>query len=157
MSGKEIFFINEMYLEKSNYNLCLGDDIYAASYQERIVLGPIQFDDQNGKAKFSKKSISIPSSEYVNLINAVDKAYKCFENEKSEAWEILVYMYTKVHHLMARYEIWEDEAVFKLVIKWNFVNDNGWNRLVTDGIKQPIDTSQLLDKQWLHLKRGAYL
>ena len=157
MSGKEIFFVNEMYLEKSNYNLCLGDDLYAGSYQDRITIGPIQFDEQTGKAKFSKKSITIPSSEYVKLINAVDKADKSFEDVKSEPWESLVYMYTKVHHLMARYEIWEDEPTFKFIIKWNFVNDNGWNHLVIDGVKQLIDTSQLLDKQWLQMKRGAYL
>ena len=53
MSAKDLFFVTEMYLDKANYNICLGDSLYAASYQDRIILGPIEFDEKSGKAKFS--------------------------------------------------------------------------------------------------------
>ena len=150
MSAKDLFFVTEMYLDKANYNICLGDSMYAASYQDRIILGSIEFDEKSGKAKFSQKSITIPSSEYVNLINVIDKAYKWFEGDDSvplPPYETLIYRYSKVHHLYAKYEMWQDEPTFKLVIKWNFANDDGWNRMVANGSKKPIDTSQLLDKQ----------
>ena len=60
---KDIFFVSEMYLEKANYSLCLGEDIYVGCFQERILCGPIQYDEKSGKAKFSPKAtIAIPSS-----------------------------------------------------------------------------------------------
>ena len=57
---------------------------------------------------------------------------------------------------MARYDIWDEEPVFKLVILWNFGNDKTWKQLVAKGDKKAIDTTDLEDKDWIHMKRGAY-
>ena len=65
----DILYINDKYLEKANYNLCVGDNLYVASYQEKILLGPIQYDDVTGKAKFTKKSVTIPSLQYVDFVS----------------------------------------------------------------------------------------
>ena len=161
MSIKDIFFVTEMYLEKSNYHLCLGENIYVGCFHERIILGPIQFDQTSGKAKFSPKSITIPSSEYLTFISVVDKAYKYFESEdeavREGSWERFCFKYSKVHHLLAKYEVYEEEPTLRFIINWNFVNDTNWNKLVSLRLKHEIDTSELLDKEWIHLKKGANL
>ena len=156
-ASKDLLYVNEKYLEKSNYNLCLGDNIYAASFTEVLCIGNIEFDQNSMKAKFSKKSIIIPSSSYSDLVMAVERAHRCFETKQVEEFQSLIYKYSKVHHLVAKLDTWEDELLFKLNIIWNFVNDKSFNRLIDDGLKQAVDTSQLVDKQWLHLKRGVYL
>ena len=59
----------------------------------------IQFDEKSGKAKFSPKAtITIPSSEYLTLINVIDRAHKCFESEeatvKEGSWETFIFKYS---------------------------------------------------------------
>ena len=120
------------------------------------------FDEKSGNAKFSPKAtVTIPSSEYLTLINVIDRAHKCFESEdptvKEGSWETFILKYSKVHYLMAKYEKFEGEMALRFVIRWNFVNDTNWNRLVARGIKDAIDTSELLDKEWTNLKKGANL
>ena len=156
MAAKELFHASEKYLEKSTYNICLGEDLYAATFQERLILGPIEFDNQSGKAKFSKKAITIPSTQYPELVKVLKRVITSFQAGETAPWETLLYKYSKLHLLMARYDIWDDEPVFKLVILWNFGNDKTWKQLVAKGDKKPIDTTDLEDKDWIHMKRGAY-
>ena len=156
----DFLYVKEKYLATSEYFLCLGDNIYAASIQEAIILGPIHFDVNNGKAKFSTKSVIIPACEFVTLVDVIHKAHKSFEDEKGASerpWDALIYPYTKFHHLIAKFEMFEGEATLRLSIKWNFAEDPNWNQLVAEGSKKPIDTSELVDKKWLHLKRGFNL
>ena len=69
--ASDILYINEKFLEKANYNLCLGDNLYVASFHERLILGPIEFDEVSGKAKFSKRAITLPSSQFVDFVRVV--------------------------------------------------------------------------------------
>ena len=153
----EYFFNKETYLEQTYYHICLGDDLYAASIQEAIILGPIQFDELSGKAKFSARAVVIPACEYVTLVNVIDRAHRSFEEGELGDWEELVYKYSHTHHLKARFEMLENELTLKFLVKWHFAEDTKWNKLVAEGSKKPIDTSKLANKQWLQLKRGAYL
>ena len=129
----DILYINDKYLEKANYNFCLGDNLHVASYQIRILLGPIQFDEVNGKARFSKKSATIPSSQYVDFVRVVERANASFDAKDSIPWETVLYKFSKTHHLIAKFDIYEEEPVFKLLIKWNFDNDRSWKKLVDQG------------------------
>ena len=47
--------------------------------------------------------------------------------------------------------------MLKIIIKWNFKNDRSFQNLVEQGLKDPIDTEKLLDKEWLFLRRGVFL
>ena len=150
----DFYFPKEMYLDACNYHLCLGDDYYIASIQESIIIGSIQFEEKSGKAKFSSRSLIIPACEYVNFVNVIDKAYRSFQGTGEERpWEILLYSYSRYHHLYARFEMCDGEVTLKLFIKWNFAADVNWNSLVSQGAKKPIDTSKLKDKEWLHLNK----
>ena len=80
----DFYFAKDMFLDQTSYYLCLGDDCYVASIQQDIILGPIQFEDQSGKAKFSSRSIIVPACEYVNLVNIIDKAYRSFKGTGEE-------------------------------------------------------------------------
>ena len=152
------FFVKEKYLDDARYSLGIGDGYYIASLQEAIILGPMLYEENSGKAKFSPKSIIIPACEYVTFVNVIDKAYRSFEGgEVTTPWDMTVYLYSKVHHLKAKFESWDGEKTLKFGIKWEFANDHDYNMRVAKGSQKPIDTSQLGDQLYLYLKRGASL
>ena len=107
MVGKDTFFINKKYLKNSNYSLSLGSDIFAASFQERLIIGPVSLDD-TGDALFTKKAVVVPSQTYFDFINSVRRAKQDFEKGNQEPWEMLIYKYSKVHHVVAKFEQWEE-------------------------------------------------
>ena len=145
-------------MKNSNYVLPLKEDCYIAAYQERVLLGHVEDFDQD-MAKFSKKAIVIPSNVYFELVDAIRKAYQCFQENKEEPFEQVIYRHSKVHHIVAKYEYSEDteEMLLKIIIKWNFKNDRTFNKLVEEGLKDPIQTENLSDKEWLFLRRGVFL
>ena len=156
MPGKDTFHVNKKYLKNANYSLALGNDTYVASFQERILIGPVCLDD-TGEALFTKKAIVIPSQSYFELINAVRRAEKSYEENSEEPWEVILFRYSRVNHVVAKYEKWEDnDPLFKIQIKWNHKADRSYQRLVEMGVKDAIDTSTLIG-DWLFLKRNAYL
>ena len=72
MPGRDTFYVGDKkYLKNANYSLCLGEDIYCCAYHERIIMGPINFDD--GEAKFTKKAVIIPASAYLDLLTLLPK------------------------------------------------------------------------------------
>ena len=123
MPGKDTFYVNKKYLKNANYTLALGSDTYAAAYQERIILGPVEL-DPSGEALFTKKAVIIPSNVYFEFINAVRRGFKAFQDGDETPFEMVLYKYSKVHHVVAKYEKWENggddcESKFKVQIKWN--------------------------------------
>ena len=152
------FFVKEKYLADARYSLGIGDGYFIASLQEAIILGPMLYEENSGKAKFSPKSIIIPACEYVTFVNVIDKAYRSFEGgEVTTPWDMTVYLYSKVHHLKAKFESWDGEKTLKFGIKWEFANDHDYNMRVAKESQKPIDTSQLGDQLYLYLKRGVSL
>ena len=152
------FFVKEKYLDDARYSLGIGDGYFIGSLQEAIILGPMLYEENSGKAKFSPKSIIIPACEYVTFVNVIDKAYRSFEGgEVPTPWDMTVYQYSKVHHLKAKFELWDGEKTLKFGIKWEFANDCDYSGRVAQGSQKPIDTSQLGNQLYLYLKRGVSL
>ena len=111
--------------------------------------------DASGEALFTKKAVIIPSNVYFVLTNAIKRGTKAFKEGDETPFEILLYKYSKVHHVVAKFEKWENdledgEFKFKIQIKWNFKADRSFNRLVEMGLKDAIDTSNIPgDWVWL--------
>ena len=119
MPSKDSFHVGKKLLSESNYSLLLGEDTYVGAYNQRILIGPVDFED--GEARFSKKSIVIPSSCYFDFVNCVSKAYHCFQANELQHWEVLLFKHSKVHHVMAKFETWDsDEPWLKINVKWNY-------------------------------------
>ena len=159
MPGKDTFYVNNKYLKNANYTLALGSDTYIAAYQERIVAGPVELCPNSGDARFTKKAVIIPSNVYFAFTNSVRKGLEAFENDDQTPFEDILYKYSKVHHVVAKYERWEngtddEDFKFKLNVKWNFKSDRSWNRMVEMGLKDTIDTSNY-NGNWIWLKRNA--
>ena len=158
MPSKDCFQVGQKFLKNSNYYLPLNEDCYIAAYQERVILGHVEDFDQD-LAKFNKKAIVIPSNVYFEFVDCVRRAYQSFQENNDEPWEKVIYRHSKVHHIVGKYENWDDteEMILKMIIKWNFKNDRSFNKLVEEGLKDPIDTEKLSDKEWLYLRRGVFL
>ena len=156
----DFFFVRGRYLDQTNYHICLGDDLYCGSIQEAIILGPIQFDN-SGKAQFSPRSIIIPACQYETLVNLIFMAYGSFkfeENVPEIPWDRTLFIYSKVHHLVVKFEVLENELTLRFLILWDVKNDEKWQKLVASGEKKALNTSQLEDKQWVDIKsRGINL
>ena len=157
MPGKANFHVLNKQLKDANYSLALGGDVYVASYQQRLLIGPISH-EEGPNPVFSKKAIVIPSSCYFEFVNCVHKAHKCFEENDDRPWESLLYKHNKVKHVIAKYEAWEDQPpMFRVNIKWNFAQDKQFARLCEEGLETAIDTSELKDKEWLYIRRACML
>ena len=115
--------------------------------------------DKTIVAKFNKKAIVIPSNVYFEFVDCIRRAYLSFQENKEDSWEQVIYKHSKVHHIVGKYENCNDteEKMLKMVLKWNFKNDRNFNKLVEEGIKDPINTDELADKEWLFLRRGVFL
>ena len=158
MVGRDTFYVNKKYLKNANYSLALGDDMYVASYNERILMGRVEL-DASGEALFTKKAVIIPSNVYFVLTNAIKRGTKAFKEGDETPFEILLYKYSKVHHVVAKFEKWENdledgEFKFKIQIKWNFKANRSFNSLVEMGLKDAIDTSNI-PGDWVWLRRIA--
>ena len=162
MLAKDNFHIGKKYLKNAHYTLGLGNDNYASSFAERLILGPADFDE--AEPRFSKRAIVIPASCYIDLTRAIQKAYDCFQREDpQENFEVVLFRHSKVHHIVARYETWasddspdEPQPAFKILIRWFYKKDSNYQRLVDSGIKPQIDPD-LQSSDSLFLKRGLYL
>ena len=161
MPSKDCFQVGQKFLKNANYYLSLNEDCYIAAYQERVLIGHVEDFDQD-MAKFNKKAIVIPSNVYFEIVNTIRKGKESFDKDSMDCWEEVIYRHSKVHHIVGKYEHWDDtdpdsEMVLKLIIKWNHKNDRSWNKLVEEGLKDPINTEKLAEKDWLYLKRGVFL
>ena len=161
MGGKDCFQVGIKHLRNANYYLPLDEDCYIASYQERVLVGHVEdFDDDN--AKFNKKAIVIPSNVYFQFVDTISKAHDSFERNDQESFEVCIYKHKPFHHIVGKYEKADDDSnsefLLKLIIKWNFKNDRSYQKLVEQGMKDPINiTDPLADKEWLFLRRGVFL
>ena len=156
MPGKDTYHVGKKILSNSNYHLNLGSDVFAASFKERILIGNCEFEDHED-GLFSKKSVVIPSTAYVNFVQCLQKAQQYLESNSELTFEKTLHWYCKVHHLVAQFGTSEGTTHFKILIKWNFVKEVLWNKLVSDRKWVPIDMSTLADKEFLYLCRGVYL
>ena len=162
MPAKDTFHIGKKYLKDSHYTLPLGNDIFASSYAERIIIGPIDLDD--GSPKYSKRAIVIPAMVYIDFVKCLQRAHESFQADSKDTWEQLLFKHSSIHQVVARYEIWqskdseepEPEPLFKVLIRWNYKSDKSFAKLVDSGLKTAIDPA-LQSQDWLFLKRGAYL
>ena len=156
-AGKDNFHINaNKYVKSGNYSIGLGNDTYVSAFQERLIIGPVCLDDA-GEALFTKKAVVIPAQSFFEFTNAVRRAEKSFETENAEPWEMIIFKYSRVHHVVAKFERWEEnDPTFRIQIKWNFKADRSFNRLVDMGMKDAIDTTNVTG-DWLFLKRIASL
>ena len=121
-AGKDNFHINaNKYVKSANFSLGLGNDTYVSAFQERLIIGPVCLDDA-GEALFTKKSIVIPAQSYFDFTNAVRRAQISFEEENPEPWEMIIFKYSRCHHVVAKFEpSWEgNDPTFRIQIKWNF-------------------------------------
>ena len=158
MPSKDCFQVGQKFLKNANYYMALNEDCYIAAFQERVLLGHVE-DFEQDMAKFNKKAIVIPNNVYFQFVDCLSKAYKCFQEGNEEPWEYVIYRHSKVHHIVGKYEYFEDteEMILKIIIKWNFKNDRTFNKMVEEGLKDPIQTDELLDKKWLFLRQGVFL
>ena len=159
MPGRDTFYVgNNKYLKNANYTLCLGEDIYCSAYRERLVLGPIEFDD--GEARFSKKAVIIPSGVYYEFVDTIHKAYQSFQIGSEDHWEKLIYKHSKAHHVVGKYDYYNEDSDYgtrlSLCIKWFFKNDKSFNRLVEDGLRDAIDSAKITGDSH-YLRRGCYM
>ena len=159
MPGRESFTVGtNKYLKNANYALCLGGDLYACAFRERLILGPIDFDD--GEAKFSKKAVIVPASAYYELVNALHKGAESFGSGSQEKWEQTIYKHSKAHHVVCKYDYPDEEADYgihvAIAIKWFYKNDRSFKRLVEDGVREAIDTSKITGDSH-YLRRGCYM
>ena len=158
MPGKDNFYVNNKYLKNANYLLALGSNNYIAAFRKRIVAGQTELCPESGDARFTKKAIIIPSNVYFAFTNAVRKGLQAFHNDVETSFEDILYKHSKNHHVVTKYEKWEnsveDEFKFSLNIKWYFKTDRSWNRMVEMGLKDAIETSNS-NGDWIWLKRNA--
>ena len=159
MPGRDTFYVgNNKYLKNANYTLSLGEDVYCAAYRERLILGPIDFED--GEARFSKKAVIIPSNVYFQFVDTIDRAYQSFQQGSNISWESLIYRHSKSHHIVGKYDYYNDDSDYgtrlSLCIKWFFKNDPTFNRLVEDGFREAIDETKIIGDSH-YLKRGCYM
>ena len=139
MPGKDTYHVGNKFLKNAGFYINLGSDVFAASFKERILIGTCEFDDKDD-GYFSKKSIVIPSTVYVNFVQCLQKAMQFFTNDKEGAtFEKLLFKYSKVHHVVTQFGSYQDgPPSFKLLIKWNFAKDKAWSKLCEDGKKIQI-------------------
>ena len=159
MPGRDTFYVGDKkYLKNANYSLCLGEDIYCCAYHERIIMGPINFDD--GEAKFTKKAVIIPASAYFEFVDTITKAHESFQNGSEEHWEKAIYKHSKAHSIIGKYEDFNGDAEYgprlSICIKWFFKLDKSFNRMVEEGTCEPIDTTKITGDHHF-LKRGCYM
>ena len=146
MPAREMFYVgNNKYVKNSNYSLFLGGDIYCCAYRERLVLGPMDFDD--GEAHFSKKAVVIPSDVYYDFVETIHKAHQSFQVGSDQSWEKLIYKHSKAHHLVGKYAYYNEDSDYGtrlgICVKWFFKNDKSFNRLVEDGLCDAIDSAKI--------------
>ena len=66
------------YLNNSNYHLALEEN-HVACFHDKVVLGRIEVDETNGRVKFNKKSIFLPSRVFKNFSKCLDRAHRSFQ------------------------------------------------------------------------------
>ena len=149
------------YLNNSNYHLALEEN-HVACFHDKVVLGRIEVDETNGRVKFNKKSIFLPSRVFKNFSECLDRAHRSFQTieEGSEipSWSKLLYKFSSIHHVVAMFGKYEDsEPCFKILVRWNYQKDRQYQKLVESGERDPVANTSEEQGGWIWLKRGAYL
>ena len=157
MVGKANFKISDnAYLNHAKYHFALDSGIMVAAFMDKILIGPCTYDG-NGELLFTKKSIIIPSSNYVEFVKVLKKAYNSLKNNSEEPFEDLIYHHKPVHYLMGKYQLYDGEWGFIMFYKWKHAADQKFlNQLQTDPNCTPVDTSKLEDPEYQPMKRGIY-
>ena len=160
MPSKELFHVGQKYLNKANFYVTLESNLAAASYPEKLVLGPTESEDRGEdgeKLKFSKRALILPSSSFFTLTKAVNKAVNSFAANEETEWSMLIFRHSKIHEVFAEYQIYEGAPVFKFLIKWHFSRDTRFLKMCQDGANEVSDMSNLEGRETVFLRRGAYL
>ena len=155
MPPKEV----QKYLQNANYYLSCGDGLYIGAYQDRLILGSSEICEQTGKTRFSKKSVYIPASAFKDFCDCLNRANQCFQSGDFTPWEKILTKYTRCHHVIARFRTFEDpqDPVFSVIVRWDFRSDKSYNFLVSKGLRDAINISELENKTFIYLKKGAYI
>ena len=157
MANRTNFTISDnVYLNHAKYYFALDSGIMVAAYLDKILIGLCSY-DAHGQLYFTKKTIIIPSSNFVEFVKVLKKAYNSVKNNSEEPFEDLIYHHKPVHYLMGKYQLYDGEWGFTMFYKWKHAADQKFlNQLQTDPNCTPVDTSKLEDPEYQPMKRGIY-
>ena len=157
----DMFQVADRYLHRANLWYCLSSELYCASFPERLLIGYVESDtgteSQADLLKFSKRSISLPSSYFFIFTNCLRRAKKSFDESDTNPWETVLYKLSKSHEVVFSYHMWDEEWRFQLGIRWNLTKDKNFQKKLAEAGETMPDIGLLKDKESVYLKRGCYL
>ena len=110
MANRTNFTISDnVYLNHAKYYFALDSGIMVAAYLDKILIGLCSY-DAHGQLYFTKKTIIIPSSNFVEFVKVLKIAYNSLKNNSEEAFEDLIYHHKPVHFLMGKYHFYEGNS-----------------------------------------------
>ena len=154
--AKSNYFLDTVSLNHANYTLCLPSGLFVAAYMEKILMGYAEMDQHTGKMMFTKKTIIIPSTSFFQFVQTIKKAYQALKTGSEEEFEDLIYNHNGTHHLVSKFQCWNEQMGLSLFYKWKFGADQYFQNQVQMSLKEPVDVSKLVDPEFQPLKRGVY-
>ena len=130
-------------LKHSTFHNILDNDIVAASFTGRLIIGPTTLNDASEMVFEPYRSITILPSNYFKFIESIKKAKMYFSEKSDEHFEMDL-MSNKNSaprfKLTASFGKWNehDQSLFQIRQKWNFTKDKDFNENVELGLVDEI-------------------
>ena len=138
-----------IYIQNSNSSYSVSNNITAASFRGKIILGETEFDGQNQEV-FGTKNIDYQSSTFWNLCLGIFKAFNEVKNDNPKSFEIQLTSGSVWRSFIAIGE-YENVWLVQFRRKWNPTADSTFMKRVAKGECKPIEDAQT---DWHFSKKG---
>lgn len=151
---KSNFEIRDAFLKNAHYYIELDNGLVAAAYMGKILIGPLDHDDQQ-QLKFMTKSIIVPASEFVHFIDILLNAREAYKTKSEKSYQAVLYDHSTTYQLLANWNEYEGSWRFSLRYRWFFNKDRRYLNRVALGTADPIKTDN--NEDFIFLQRGVTL
>ena len=142
-------------LNHANYVLPLPSGVFVAAFLQRILIGYTETNEK-GQVVFGKKTVIIPSEAFYDFVGAIKRGHQALKNGSEEKFEDLIYSHKGIHFLVSKHQVWQDKWGLSLFYKWKWDADKYFLDQVSQGLRDPVNTSNLDDDNYLPTKRGVF-
>ena len=149
------FSVDKTLLDHANYVTCLPSGIFVAAFLQRILIGYTET-NEDGQTVFAKKTVIIPSESFFDFVQTIKKGYQALKNGSEEKFEDLIYSHKGIHFLVSKHQMWQEKWGLSLFYKWKWDADKYFLDQVSQGLREPVNTSNLDDDNYLPTKRGVF-
>ena len=156
MGGKSNFYVEDnCFLSHANYSTSLPCGTMVSAFLEKILIGDCIIDEL-GQQRFSKKTVIVPNSSFMDFVRVILRANEAFKTNSKEKFEETIYKHSTTHSLIGKFQNWQDEMTFSIFYVWKHGSDKTFLQQCQMGIREPVDVSKLENPEIQPLKRGVF-